>query len=205
MTKALSAKSGVVFTIATALVAAAGTWAIAVGSALAPEPAKATAPLTGTIGSTCGAIFFKVEPVVTVVKWSNSYNYCGYPGIPAGTPCANIDLLSDEVTDKQIQRLGSKCRCVRPNVPSSSIKTTVLTSPMGGGSPGTGVSATVKPTIVIKWPLEYHVEHPLPEPGTPCSPVDLPTGAPINRHIQQFQEGSGWHRCVSINLPIRAQ
>lgn len=194
------------FAVIAGLIAGIGTWAAAIDVALAPEPAKTTAPLTGTTGATAQAVSLTIDTNVKVVKWPSSMSYCG-PNMQAGMLCSNIDLASDEVPYKRIQKIGSNCRCYgtyTPVVEGELRKPRLITS-MIGNEFGTAVLASSKAVTVIKWPNTYHVEFPLPEPGTACSPVDLPVGATITRHIQVFQEGSGWRRCVSNTLPIYAQ
>lgn len=96
------------------------------------------------------------------------------------------------------------CRCVSPTSSFSDVKKGVVSESMVAGE-GKAASAEVKQTTVVKWPKTYLVQHPLPEAGTPCSPIDLPIGAEVKRHIQVFREGANARRCVSNTLPIYAQ
>lgn len=74
-----------------------------------PQPAQATASLTGSTGATAAATFVNTGTSTNIIKWTPSYS----PGstAPAGTPCAVTDLGVNEVTPKFIQVFGSNRRC----------------------------------------------------------------------------------------------
>lgn len=74
-----------------------------------PQPAQATASLTGSTGATAAAVFVNTETPTTILKWDASYA----PGstAAAGTPCSVTDLGVNATTQKVIQVFGSNRRC----------------------------------------------------------------------------------------------
>ena len=102
--------------VAAALAATAGSaWFAGAGTALAPEPAMLTAPLSA--GSpydyntpTAGAYYVNSRVPTSVVKWPSTYK--PNTTLPVGTPCSNIDLGTWQQTAQVIVAAGNYRKCL---------------------------------------------------------------------------------------------
>ncbi len=89
---------------------AGGTMLADAGTALAPEPARLTAPLSGSTGATGAAYYVNTSLETTVKKWPSSYMYA--PNLAPGTPCSPTDLAAWVETSRVIQATGNYRKCV---------------------------------------------------------------------------------------------
>ena len=96
---------------ATAIAAGSGAFLVDAGTALAPEPARVTQPLTGPTGAGAAAYFVNSGLQVRVFKWPGSYTYGANPPA-AGTPCATTDLAAWTDTMRTIVAYGNYRKCM---------------------------------------------------------------------------------------------
>ena len=89
---------------------AGGAWLAHSGSALAPEPARLSASLSGANGAAAAAVYRDTDVPATVVKWTASYVF--NTTLPAGKPCSTTDLAAGDWTGQTIQAIGNYRRCV---------------------------------------------------------------------------------------------
>lgn len=75
-----------------------------------PEPARLTAPLSGSTGATAAAVFVNTSTSTNVVKWTSGYMSAAW--VPAaGTPCSIGDLPAGVDATQMIQAAGGYRRC----------------------------------------------------------------------------------------------
>jgi hypothetical protein len=90
--------------------AAATLWLQGAGLASAPEPARLSAALSGTAGSSGAALYLSGAPT-TVLFYSGSWT-AHSSGPAAGTPCSPVALAKDQLATKVIQVNGNYRRCI---------------------------------------------------------------------------------------------
>jgi hypothetical protein len=89
---------------------AGGTFLATSGSALAPEPARLTAELTGSNGSSGAAYYINTNQQTNVVKWPGTYMY--NTTLAPGTPCSPYDLAEGAEATRVIQATGNYRKCI---------------------------------------------------------------------------------------------
>lgn len=107
--KKLFATTTLVFATAIAIASAGSVWFAGADTALAPEPARLTQPLSGSNGATGAAYYVNTTIETTVVRWSGSWMY--NTSLAAGTPCSTVDLAAGVETGKVIQATGNYRKC----------------------------------------------------------------------------------------------
>lgn len=88
---------------------AGGTMLAQGGTALAPEPAILTAPLSGSNGASAVAYYVNTNVETSVKKWSESYLYA--PNLAPGTPCSPYSLAAGAEATRVIVAMGNYRRC----------------------------------------------------------------------------------------------
>lgn len=89
---------------------AGGTFVATSGSALAPEPARLTASLSGGNGAAAAAYYVNTDQPTNVVKWPGTYLY--NTTLAPGTPCSPYDLAEGAEAMRVIQATGNYRKCV---------------------------------------------------------------------------------------------
>jgi hypothetical protein len=92
--------------VALTLAGSAGaTFLSGAGTALAPEPAKLVASLSGGTGATAAGVYVNTQAKTSVVLWGTSSVYAPN-GPAAGTPCSPGYLAANSQTTMVIQVLA---------------------------------------------------------------------------------------------------
>jgi hypothetical protein len=84
-------------TLAVAVIAGATAFFSGSGTALAPEPAKLTAPLGSAGGMTAAAYYPNSLASTTVIKWGGTFVTGGAAMTYVGHPCSTVPLASGEL------------------------------------------------------------------------------------------------------------
>jgi hypothetical protein len=209
----LGAKTATLALLA-ALVCAAAAWTIDAGSALAPEPADLSVPLSGGTGATAAATT-STQQRSTVLLWPAYWQYG--PSIAVGTPCSTYGIPIGERPTKRIEGRGNNRRCGTYDPAKPPPANAVRPLPKMPVATGTGtkeasnaVATTVTSIVtVIMWPADWMFSGdeslgPRPEPGQPCSDFELLAGERTYKHIQRKGQDNvdGPFRCVRLQDPI---
>jgi hypothetical protein len=214
-----SLRSGTtIVALLTALLCAAAAWTIDAGSALAPEPADLSDPLSGGAGTTAAAVTV-TQQTSTVLLWPGTYTSGGGPAVFAGAPCSTSGLALGLRTTKRIQAnaSGTQHRCVKYDPLQPPPANFVRPLPPMPNAAGTGtkdasdaITTTVTNIVtVVMWPADWMFSGdeglgPRPEPGQPCSDFALLAGERTYKHIQRkgTENVDGPFRCVRLQDPI---
>jgi hypothetical protein len=195
-----------------ALVCAGAAWTFDAGSALAPQPADLTTPLSSSTTATAAAVYVAPQRS-TVLLWPEYWQ--SGASIAIGTPCATYGLPPGTRTSKRIEGIGTLRRCVEFDTskppPANAVRplppAQVVTCPGPGESYEAVAVAVGESTTAISWPADWrsNSEANGPYAGQPCSDFALLPGEKTYKHIQsQVASGSteGPFRCVRIEEPI---
>jgi hypothetical protein len=197
-----------------ALLLAGAAWTINPGTALAPEPADLSVPLSGGTGATAAAVT-TVRQVSSVLLWPAFWRYG--PSIAVGTPCSTYGIAIGERPTKRIEARGNNRRCGKYDPAKPPPTNAVRPLPPMPVATGTGTKdasdaiATTGTTIVtvVMWPTDWTTvdldQMSAPEPGQPCSDFELFAGETTYKHIQtksRTGDVGGPYRCVPLKDPI---
>jgi hypothetical protein len=189
-----------------ALVSAASAWTIGAGTALAPEPARLTAPLNGPTGATAAAVFISAPKPVGYVLMPTSFGSYSNPPIP-GTPCSNSVLAPGIRTDRIVQSPGTMAS------PSNYRRCYVGKPYLSEEGPAPAYRSTyaindtqvfmldARGTTVVKWPRKWRTRNRPPDAGTPCTPKDLKAEETTSMVIEAAPPPSTYRRCVKPTAP----
>ena len=94
-----------------ALTSAAGVWLGGAGEALAPEPARLAADLSGAnTTATAVAVYVNTNTPTKVIKWFGTF--AKPANVHAGQPCYPGNLAAPNRTYKVIRVTGSSATCL---------------------------------------------------------------------------------------------
>jgi hypothetical protein len=100
---------------AVALGSAGAMWFGGAGTALAPEPARLTQDLSGSMGATAAAVYVNTNTQTKVIRWYADWTSTDATVRAAGegAPCATSDMYSGQQTSKVLHLVfgGTKAKC----------------------------------------------------------------------------------------------